>query len=63
MFELQIPFFIPLWRRVVTAGVTLGWASFEILTGSFAWGMLFGAAGVYAFYQFFVVWDPKLDED
>lgn len=63
MFDLQVPFFQPLWRRIVTAGVTLGWASFELLTGAVAWAMLFGAMGVYAFYQFFIVWDPKDDKN
>ena len=63
MFDLQVPFFIPLWRRVLTVGLTLGWAAFEFLTGALVWAILFGSVGVYAFVQFFVVWDPKIDED
>jgi hypothetical protein len=63
MFDLQVPFFIPLWRRVAIVGLTLGWTAFELLNGAFAWAILFGSIGVYAFYQFFVVWDPKVDED
>lgn len=63
MFDLQVPFFIPLWRRILTVGLTLGWAGFEVLTGSPAWGFLFGAAGIFCFYQFFVVWDPKTEDD
>ncbi|HCQ66592.1 MAG TPA: hypothetical protein DIU07_16230 [Rhodobacteraceae bacterium] len=63
MFDLQVPFFIPLWRRVVTVGLTLGWAGFEVLNGAPAWGLLFCAAGLYCVYQFFVIWDPKEEED
>ena len=63
MFDLQIPFFVPLWRRIVLVGLLLGWTTVEVLTGAFAWAILFGSIGVYAIYQFFVVWDPKLDED
>ncbi|MEZ5723384.1 MAG: hypothetical protein R3D59_18855 [Paracoccaceae bacterium] len=59
MFDLQVPFFIPVWRRVVTVGVALGWAAFEFLTGSPGWALLFGGAGLYAFYGFFVAWDPE----
>jgi len=63
MFDLQVPFFIPLWRRIVTAGLPLGWAAYEVLNGSSTWAMLFGALGAYSFYQFFVVWNPKTGED
>ena len=62
MFDLQVPFFIPVWRRVGTTGVTLGWAAFEYLTGSPGWALLFAGAGAYCFYSFFVVWDPKRDD-
>lgn len=62
MFDLQVPFFFPVWRRVVTTGVTLGWAAFEFLTGSPGWALLFGAAGAYCFYSFFIAWNPQLDD-
>ena len=58
MFDLKDPFFLPVWRRAVVVGLTLGWAVFELLTGSVTWAILFGAVGIYAFYQFFVVWNP-----
>lgn len=61
-FDLQVPFFRPLWRRVATAGLPLVWAAFELLTGSVGWALIFAAAGLYAGYQFFVAWDPEGDE-
>lgn len=63
MFDLQVPFFFPLWRRIVTVALTLGWAAFEAFNGAPAWGAVFAAAGLFCAYQFFVVWDPKEDED
>lgn len=59
MFDLQLPFFIPLWRRIATVVVALGWAGVEATSGAFGWAALFAAAGLWAAYQFFVVWDPK----
>lgn len=59
MFDLQIPFFIPLWRRTVTVAVAFGWAGFELISGSPFWAVLFGAMGAWAAWQFFVVWNPK----
>ena len=62
-FDLQVPFFDPLWRRVVTAGLPLAWAGFELLTGSVGWALIFAAAGLYAAWQFFVIWDQKRPEE
>jgi hypothetical protein len=59
MFDLQVPFFIPLWRRIATVALALGWGAVELLSGSLGWAMLFGGAGLWAGYQFFVVWNPK----
>lgn len=59
-FDLQLPFFLPLWRRVLTAGLPLLWAGFELATGAVFWAILFGAAGAYAAWQFFGVWDEAL---
>lgn len=55
LLDVNHPFFRPLWRRVLTVVLPLAWAGVEIATGSVGWGMLFGAAGLYAGYQFFVV--------
>jgi hypothetical protein len=57
-FGLRHPFFIPLWRRIVTVAVCLGWATFEFVGGSPTWGLLFGGTGVLAAYGLFVGFDP-----
>ena len=57
-FEVRHPIFRPLWRRVVATGFILGWACVELYNGANLWGMMFGAAGIYLFLQFFVKFDP-----
>jgi hypothetical protein len=57
MFDLQLPFFEALWRRIATVVVALGWAAFELANGAAGWAILFAAMGGWAIYQFFVVWD------
>jgi len=59
LFDVQHPFFRPLWRRVAVVAVCLGWTVVEILTGDPFFAVLFGAAGLYCAYQFFIVFDPK----
>ena len=61
--DVQSPFFRPLWLRVVTTAACIGWAIFELLTGGMFWAILFGAAGAYLAWQFFVAFDPPPDED
>lgn len=61
--DVQVPFFIPLWRRVVVAGAILGWAVFELLMGEPLWALLFGAIGIYMAHQFFFAWNPEAAED
>lgn len=58
--DLDHPFFIPLWRRVLIVAVCLGWAVFEFVgTGSPLWGILFGAVGLYAGWHFFFNFNPR----
>ncbi|MDD7971899.1 hypothetical protein [Roseinatronobacter alkalisoli] len=57
--DVQHPFFRPLWRRVAVVTLCLGWAVFEIVTGSPFFAILFGAAGLYCAHQFFIAFDPK----
>jgi hypothetical protein len=62
-FDVQVPFFIPLWRRVVTVAACLGWAALELWWGNPGWALLFGALGLYCAHQFFIAFDPKDDHD
>ena len=63
MFNLQHRFFAPPWRRTLTSAVVVGWALLELVTGNPGWALIFGAAGAWCCYQFFVVWeDPPEDE-
>jgi len=55
---LRQPFFLPLWRRVVTVVLVLGWAIVEFVSAAPLWGVLFGAIGLVAAWEFFVAFDP-----
>lgn len=55
---LRHPFFLPFWRRAVTVVLVLSWASFEFVGASPFWGVLFGAIGLAAAWEFFVAFDP-----
>ncbi len=57
--DLEHPFFLPAWRRAAVVALCLGWALVELSAGQFFWAILFGAAGAYAAYGFFVAWDPE----
>ena len=58
-FDLNDPFFRPLWIRIAVVGVALGWGLFEFVGGSPFWGTLFCAAGAWAFYGLFIAFDPR----
>ncbi len=61
--NIRHPYFRPLWVRLVITGVALGWALFEFLAGNPGWALIFGAAGGWCFYEFFVVFDPANYEE
>jgi len=61
--DVQNPMFQPVWLRAVIVVICCGWAVFEAMGGNVFWAILFGSAGVYLGYQFFVVWDPNPNED
>lgn len=64
LLEIQIDFFIPVWRRVVLVVVCLGWAVLEFSTLNPFWGMIFGGLGLYALWQlFFDGWPDSRDSD
>lgn len=57
-FEVRTEFFLPVWRRVVACVVVIGWALFELVNGGFIWATVFGAAGAWLVYSFFLNWIP-----
>jgi hypothetical protein len=59
LFDLDHPFFIPLWRRVAITAGCLGWALFEILAASPFWAVLAGAVGLYCGWHFFFNFNPR----
>ena len=52
-FDLQIPFFFSIWRRVLLVAFCWGWACVEFWFGATAWGGLFVLIGGIAAWQFF----------
>lgn len=58
-FDLQIPFFVPVWRRLVLVTVCALWGSFEFATGALFWGMIFCGMAVFAAWQLFFSGWPK----
>ena len=52
-FDLAVPFFLPVWRRVLTAVVPILWAMVELANGEPFWAMIFFALGVTAIWKFY----------
>lgn len=52
-----MPFFRPMWRRVVTVIVIALWVWLEIAMGNPYWALLAGGIGAYAAYVFFFAFD------
>jgi hypothetical protein len=63
LFDIRHPFFRPVWRRVATVALALGWAVVEIAGGNVFWAILFGSIGLYAAWEFFVIYDPANYEE
>jgi hypothetical protein len=62
-FDLQIPFFLPVWRRALLIAVCFVWCIFEFVLGAPFWGLIFGSLGGYAFWQLFLrEWPEAADE-
>lgn len=63
MFKLDVPFFRPLWRRILTVAVCIGWGFFEFSTANVFFGILFVAAGTGAAYKFWTIDYSKISDD
>ena len=63
MFDLDIPFFLPVWRRYAAVIVAVGWGFFELSTGAVFWGMIFLGLGAIATWKFISAdWDAVSKE-
>ena len=63
MFDLDVPFFLPVWRRVAVLVVAIGWGLFEISTGAIFWGIIFIGIGCIAAWKFRIAdWDAVAKE-
>jgi hypothetical protein len=58
LFDVDVPFFLPVWRRVVAVALSVLWGLFELSTGATFWGMIFIAMGAIAGWRFYIAdWD------
>ncbi|NRB00668.1 MAG: hypothetical protein HRU32_12750 [Rhodobacteraceae bacterium] len=62
LIDVQVPFFIPMWRRIVTMAVLVIWTGIEFWRGSYWWGALAGGIGIYVAHQLFIAFDPRDDQ-
>ena len=63
MFDLQVPFFIPLWRRLAVVAFCIGWAVLEWSYGENLWMMVSLAIAAYLAWAFFVTFKPREQQD
>ncbi len=63
LFDLAIPFFLPVWRRVLAVVVPILWAMVEFSTGEAFWGLIFLGLGGIAGWKFSIAdWEAVADE-
>ena len=56
--DVRIPFFLPLWRRVLVAALCVIWAGVEFAYGSWAWAGLMGLIASYLIWVWFLAFEP-----
>ncbi|SLN44308.1 hypothetical protein [Pseudooctadecabacter jejudonensis] len=58
LLDFDIPFFLPVWRRVAVVAVPVLWALFEFSTGALTWGLIFmGLGGIAGWKLLTADWD------
>jgi hypothetical protein len=62
VFDFTHPFFRPIWIRVLVVALALGWALFEVVSGSPGWAIIFGGIGAVALWGLFIRYDPAPSE-
>lgn len=63
LFDVDIPFFLPVWRRVVAVALAVLWGLFEISTGAMFWGIIFISMGLIAAWRFSIADWAAVAED
>ena len=66
LFDLAVPFFLPVWRRVLAVIVPILWSLVEFNNGHAFWGVSFLALGSIAAWKFWIAdWDAvaAMDKD
>ncbi|WP_217653871.1 hypothetical protein [Litoreibacter ascidiaceicola] len=66
LFDLDIPFFLPVWRRVLAVTIPALWGVFEFSSGAALWGVIFwGMAGIAAWKFWTADWSAvaAMDKD
>ncbi|WP_298260462.1 hypothetical protein [uncultured Litoreibacter sp.] len=64
MFNLAVPFFIPVWRRLCVVVVAVIWGLFEVSTGAVFWGVIFLGMGFIAAWKFSTAdWEAVAQEE
>ncbi|MDE0985718.1 MAG: hypothetical protein OSA52_13920 [Yoonia sp.] len=53
LLDVEIPFFLPVWRRYLVIAVAVCWGLFEISTGALFWGMIFVGMGSIVGWRFY----------
>lgn len=59
LLDVQLPFFVPLWRRIALTGFTVGWALLEWSWGHDYWALGFAVIALYLAHQFFIAFAPR----
>ena len=62
LFDVQLPFFVPLWRLIALTVFTFGWAGLEYSWGNSYWALGFVILGLYLAHQFFIAFAPRLPD-
>jgi hypothetical protein len=52
LFDLEVPFFLPVYRRVLAVVVPILWAFFEFSNDAYFWGLIFMGLGGIAAWRF-----------
>lgn len=61
--DLQHPWFIPLYRRVIVVAICLSLTLIDAVFGDPFWMTLFGALTAYCIYSFFFAFTPREPEE